>query len=90
MLHERGIVAIPDFVSNSGGVHLYDTVAQDMEPDVALPVIEEAVPDAVARVLATAEKERITPSSAALREAREYLAQGTSASRAALVELFAA
>jgi glutamate dehydrogenase (NAD(P)+) len=26
LLHRRGILAVPDFVSNAGGVHLYDSV----------------------------------------------------------------
>jgi len=90
ILQRRGIVALPDFVSNSGGVHVYESVPQDAEPEDALPVIEAAVGSAVTRVLATAEGRGITPYAAAFREARDYLAQATETSPATLDELFRA
>ena len=89
-LHGRRILAIPDFISNSGGVHLYESVEQDDEPEVALAKIEKLVRDAVARTLAGAEAEGITPLAAALREVRAYLAAETGARGDVLDELVAA
>jgi len=90
VLHRRGIVAIPDFISNSGGVHLYESVEQDDEPEVALAKIERLVAESVSRTLATAEAEGITPLAAALREVRAYLAAETGAAEAVLDDLVAA
>ena len=84
ILHRRGIVAIPDFLSNSGGVHLYDTIAQDEQPAQALAAIEANVSEAVARTLKTSSELGITPFEAALRDARDYLAESTGASKAVL------
>jgi glutamate dehydrogenase (NAD(P)+) len=88
VLHRRGILAIPDFVANSGGVHLYESVGQDAEPEVALATIEAVVRDTVARTLATSDEVAITPWAVAFREARDYLAQTTGAPRNVLDELF--
>jgi glutamate dehydrogenase (NAD(P)+) len=90
ILHRRGILAIPDFVSNSGGVHLYESGGPDDEPVVALAAIEAVVREAVARTLATSDELGITPWAGALREARDYLAQTTGAPRKMLDELFLA
>lgn len=90
VLHGRGILAVPDFLSNSGGVHLYDTVSQDDEPEAALAAIEAAVRAAVATALTTSEEHGITPTAAAFRDARDYLAQTTAAPREVLDELFPA
>ncbi|HET6657908.1 MAG TPA: Glu/Leu/Phe/Val dehydrogenase dimerization domain-containing protein [Gaiellaceae bacterium] len=89
VLHGRGIVAIPDFISNSGGVHLYESVAQDDEPEVALAKIESLVAQSVSRALAAAESDGITPLAAALREVRAYLAAETGAADDVLDELVA-
>jgi len=78
-LFQRGIVAIPDFLSNSGGVHLYDTVAQDEQPEQALAIIEANVCEAVAKALVTSSELGITPIEAALGGARDYLAEATGA-----------
>jgi glutamate dehydrogenase (NAD(P)+) len=88
VMHRRGILAIPDFVANSGGVHLYVSVGQDDEPEVALAAIETVVREAVARTCATSDERRITPWAAALREARDHLAGTTGAPREVLDELF--
>ena len=78
-LHRRGVVAIPDFISNSGGVHLYESVEQDDEPGAALAKIEELVAETVTSTLAAAEAEGVTPLEAALRDVRAYLAAETGA-----------
>ena len=83
VLRERGILAVPDFVSNSGANHLYDTVSQE-EPAAALAAIEAVVRKAAARVLSTAEELGITPYTAALRDARDFLARSTRAPGEAL------
>ena len=87
VLHRRGIIAVPDFIANSGGVHLYMTVAPDDEPEAALDIIESVVRDAVSRILATADEREITPLAAALGAAREYLAEQTGAADDVLDEL---
>jgi glutamate dehydrogenase (NAD(P)+) len=88
ILHRRGIVAVPDFISNSGGVHLYATVGLDEQPEAALAVIEAAVREPLARTLAIADEAGVPPATAALTEAREYLAQTTSAPPEVLDDLF--
>jgi glutamate dehydrogenase (NAD(P)+) len=87
VLHRRGIVAIPDFLSNAGGVHLYDIVAQDAEPAAALAAIEKAVGEAVARTLAMSNDLGTMPLEAAFRDARDYLAEATRAPGTVLDEL---
>jgi glutamate dehydrogenase (NAD(P)+) len=87
VLHTRGIVAIPDFLSNAGAVHLYDIVAQDAEPAAALAAIENAVGGSITRTLVTSNELGITPLEAAFRDARDYLAETTRASRPVLDEL---
>jgi glutamate dehydrogenase (NAD(P)+) len=86
-LHERRIVAIPDFVSNSGGVHLYESVAQDDHPEVALAAIERLVGEAVTRTLRRAESEGITPLAASFRDVRSYLERETGANVSAIDRL---
>jgi glutamate dehydrogenase (NAD(P)+) len=88
VLRKRGVLAVPDFLSNSGGVHLYDIVGQDEEPKAALAAIEAAVRESVARTLATSDERGLTPFAAAFREARAYLAEATGASGEVLDELF--
>jgi glutamate dehydrogenase (NAD(P)+) len=79
VLHRRGIVAVPDFVSNSGGVHLYVSVDSDDDPETAVGKIEAFVRDAVVGVLQRSEALGVTPHEAALRHARDYIAGATSA-----------
>ena len=88
VLHGRGILAIPDFVSNSGGVHLYESVADSSDPAEALTTIEGLVYAAVERVLVRADEQRTTPMAAALAESRSYLEHETGAEPAVLDELF--
>ena len=88
VLRRRGILAVPDFVSNSGGVHLYESVGHNDSPTAALAAIEAIVRDSVGRTLQTSYELGVTPFAAALREARDYLAQATGARRDVLDELF--
>jgi glutamate dehydrogenase (NAD(P)+) len=87
-LHRRGIVAVPDFVANAGGIHLYTAVPQDAAPPEALARIEELIREGVARTLTSADEHAITPLAAAFRAGREYLAE-SGADDALLDELFA-
>jgi glutamate dehydrogenase (NAD(P)+) len=86
-LHRRGIVAIPDFISNGGGNLLFE-LDQDKEPADALVGIETLIRERVAVVVARAEELRITPYACALRDGREYVAKATAANGALLEELF--
>jgi len=87
VLHRRGVVAIPDFMSNGGGNFLYE-LDQEKEPAEALVEIEALVRERVARVLARAEDLGTTPYASALRDAREYVAETTNANAETLDELF--
>jgi len=78
---------VPDFISNSGGVHLYESVAQDDEPAAALETIERVVADAVTRTLELADAEAITPLAASFRDVRAYLESETGAGGPELDEL---
>ena len=90
ILGARGIVAVPDFLSNSGGVHLYESVPQDGDPAQAVETIAGLVREAVARTLAKATEHGTTPMDAALAESRAYLQQETGAGDEVLEELFRA
>jgi glutamate dehydrogenase/leucine dehydrogenase len=72
VLHERGILGLPDFVANSGGVHLYESV-EGLEPAAALARIEELVGAATTRILEQADVARTIPMQAALDDARSWL-----------------
>jgi glutamate dehydrogenase (NAD(P)+) len=88
VLARRGIVAVPDFVSNSGGVHLYESVPQDADPAAAVTAIGSLVRDLVARILMRAKAEATTPTAAALAESRAYLRDETGAGDETLDALF--
>jgi glutamate dehydrogenase (NAD(P)+) len=90
VLHRRGIIGVPDFVANAGGVHLYVSVSDEDTPDTALTVIEQKIREVVTHTLATAEEHAITPIEAALQGGRAYFAEATNAPEEALDELFAA
>jgi glutamate dehydrogenase (NAD(P)+) len=89
VLHGRGIVGIPDFIANAGGVHLYASVSDQTTPDGVLEVIEQRIREATAKTLATADEHGITPLAAALGDGRAYFAEATGAPDEALDELFA-
>jgi glutamate dehydrogenase (NAD(P)+) len=89
VLQGRGIIGVPDFVANAGGVHLYASVADKDSPVTALAAIEEKIQEVVARTLAIADEHEITPVAAALADGRAFFAQATGAPDEALDELFA-
>jgi glutamate dehydrogenase (NAD(P)+) len=88
VLHGRGIVGVPDFIANVGGVHLYVSVTDEDTPDTALAVIEQKIREATTKTLATAGEYAITPLAAALHDGRTYFALATDAPEGALDELF--
>ena len=87
-LHRRGIIAVPDFIANAGGIHLYTSVGEDDSPPEALARIEALIREGVARTLAAADEHGVTPLAAALRAGREFLAE-SGADDDLLDELFA-
>jgi glutamate dehydrogenase/leucine dehydrogenase len=87
-LYRRGIVAVPDFIANAGGIHLYTRVADGASPPEALTQIETLIREAVARTLTAADGEGVTPLAAAFRAGREFLAE-SGADDELLDELFA-
>ena len=72
-LQARGVLALPDFVTNAGGVYLYEAPECRDDPAGCLAAVERLVGDATARVLAAAEADGSTPTDAALAVAREFL-----------------
>jgi glutamate dehydrogenase (NAD(P)+) len=72
-LHERGILALPDFVTNAGGVHLYEAPECKGDPAACLEAVERLVGQTTDRVLEAAEHDGVTPTDAALAIAREFL-----------------
>jgi glutamate dehydrogenase (NAD(P)+) len=77
-LAARGILALPDFVTNAGGIHLYEAPECREDPARCLAAVERLVGEAAGRVLAAADAGGITPTDAALETARDFLrAQGS-------------
>ncbi len=72
-LELRGILALPDFVTNAGGVHLYEAPECRQDPERCLAAVERLVHETTRRVLEASEADGITPTEAALRIAREFL-----------------
>ncbi|MGH3039708.1 MAG: Glu/Leu/Phe/Val dehydrogenase dimerization domain-containing protein [Gaiellaceae bacterium] len=72
-LAARGILALPDFVTNAGGIHLYEAPECRDDPARCLAGVERLVGETTRRVLAAADAEHVTPTTAALRIARGYL-----------------
>jgi glutamate dehydrogenase (NAD(P)+) len=72
-LHARAILALPDFVTNAGGVHLYEAPECRDNPAECLRAIERLIGDTTLRVLEIVETESVTPTEAALSIAREFL-----------------
>ena len=73
-LAERGILALPDFVANAGGVHLYESPdCQGDDPVACLESVARINREGTERVLARAEAEGVTPMQAAFRLADDFL-----------------
>lgn len=72
-LAAAGILALPDFVSNAGGIHLYEAPECREDPARCLAAVERLVAETTRRVLAAADADRVTPTQAALGIARAFL-----------------
>jgi glutamate dehydrogenase (NAD(P)+) len=72
-LAARGILALPDFVTNAGGIHLYEALECREDPARCLAAVERLVGETTRHVLAAADADRVTPTRAALGIAREFL-----------------
>jgi glutamate dehydrogenase (NAD(P)+) len=72
-LAARGILAIPDFVANAGGIHLYEAPECQDDPALCLAAAERLVAETTGKVLAAAAASGVTPTEAALEIAREFL-----------------
>lgn len=89
-LHARGIVALPDFVANSGGVHLYESLQPDDDAPTALARIEAIVGTTTVRVLEAARAGGVTPMAAALEDGRRWLLEAVPSGADLVEELFPA
>jgi glutamate dehydrogenase (NAD(P)+) len=89
VMHRRGILAIPDFVANSGGVHLYENV-EGLAPRAALERIEQLVVEATTDILVAADQTGVSPMAAALAAGRDWLLEQFPDEQALIDELFEA
>jgi len=89
-LHTRGIVALPDFVANSGGVHLYESLQPEDDAPTALARIEAIVAETTVRMLDAARAAGVTPMAAALEDGRRWLLDTVPSGADLVEELFPA
>jgi glutamate dehydrogenase (NAD(P)+) len=87
VLHRRGILALPDFVANSGGVHLYENV-EGLAPPDALQRIEQLVAEATSQILITADERGVSLMAAALAAGRGWMLEQFPDESALIDELF--
>lgn len=74
LLAARGVLAIPDFVANAGGVLATIAALQSMQADAARAMVRAAIENNVRRVVERARRDATTPIEAATRIAREAMA----------------
>jgi glutamate dehydrogenase (NAD(P)+) len=72
-LAARGILALPDFVTNAGGIHLYEAPECREDPARCLAAVERLIAETTRRVLDAADADGVTPTRAALELARAFL-----------------
>jgi glutamate dehydrogenase (NAD(P)+) len=75
MLHRRGVLCIPDFIANAGGVICGAVEYAGGSEGQVFAIIEEKIRRNTAEVLGRMQKERILPREAAVRMARERLSE---------------
>ena len=73
VLHDRGIICLPDFIANAGGVICAAMEYQGASQAAAMDSVEEKLRHNTLEVLQTAQREQITPRDAALAMARKRL-----------------
>jgi glutamate dehydrogenase (NAD(P)+) len=74
MLHDRGVICIPDFISNAGGVICASVEYHGGTETQAFRVIEDKTRTNTDEVLTRAERENCLPREAAIRMAEERVA----------------
>ena len=77
-LHERGVLVIPDFIANAGGVICAAMEYQGATQTAAFAAIEEKIRANTQAVLAAVKSEQLTPRQAAQRMAIERVKQAMS------------
>lgn len=75
-LAARGVVAVPDFVANAGGVLAMVASLQGMHGDAALSLVHTTIENNVRRIAERARKTGVNLHDAAVAIAREHLAGG--------------
>lgn len=70
-LHERGVLCVPDFIANAGGVICAAMEYQGASEGAVLETIEEKIRRNTQQVLRAAKEQRITPRAAAVELATE-------------------
>ena len=78
ILHKRGILVVPDFVANAGGVISSYAEYRGYDKDKAFQLIEKKIVKNVKKVLRKAKKESIKPRDAAQAIAKEKLMKALS------------
>jgi glutamate dehydrogenase (NAD(P)+) len=74
VLDRRGILALPDFVTNAGGVQLYEAPeCEESDPVRCLDAVERLVGATVRRVLDASSEDAVTPMASAFTIARDFL-----------------
>jgi len=71
ILFRRGIISVPDFVANAGGVIAGIIDRTGGTEEEAFKTVEEAITSITREVVSTALKEKINPKAVALRIAKE-------------------
>jgi glutamate dehydrogenase (NAD(P)+) len=77
-LHNRGVLCIPDFIANAGGVICAALEYRGASEAMALEVIEEKLRHNTAQVLETSREQRILPRQAAVELALEWVKKAMS------------
>ncbi len=73
MLHDRGILCVPDFIANAGGVICAAMEYQGANQSAAMATIEEKLRRNTIEVLQTAKRDQILPRDAAMAMARKRI-----------------
>jgi len=81
ILHEKGILCVPDFIANAGGVICAAMEYQGSSQSAAFATIEEKLRRNTREVLQTAKREKILPREAALAMARKRIDKAMSIRR---------
>lgn len=81
MLHERGVICVPDFIANAGGVICAAMEHRGATPSAAFDVIRQTLEQNTATVLEAARLERKTPRAAATDLAMARLKKASSLRR---------